>query len=74
MEERGVGREKVEESETLSELGVEVSAESHQGPLGLPTQACPLSLEVQTIISTAPGRSSRGWLYDDGIYRSTKGK
>lgn len=30
MEERGVGREKVEESETLGELGVEVSAEGHQ--------------------------------------------
>lgn len=74
VEERAARSEEAEESAASAAVGVEVSAEGPRGPLELPTQACPLSLVVQPIISTAPGRSSRGCLCDDGIFRRTKGK
>lgn len=60
MEERAAGREKAETSEAPVELGVEVSAPSHQGSLGLPTQARPLSLRVCLSSFYCPGEKLQG--------------
>lgn len=73
-EEPAARREKAEQSAAPGAMEVELSAEGPRGPLGLTTQACPLSSVVQPIISTAPGRSSRGCVCDDGIFRRTEGK